>query len=81
MVLKVRRQPRETSQSLVHRFSKKVRRSGILLRARKIRFRMKPPSRQTKKKSALRREESRKKYEKLEKLGKMGEQSPFFKKR
>ena len=81
MVLKVRRQPRETSQSLVHRFSKKVRRSGILLRARKIRFREKPKSRQAKKVSALRREESRKRYEKLEKLGKMGEQRPFFKKR
>lgn len=81
MVLKVIRQPRETSQSLVHRFSKRVRRSGILLRARKIRFREKPKSRQVKRVSALRREESRKKYEKLEKLGKMGEQRPFFKRR
>ena len=71
MALQVRKQPKETSQSLVHRFSKRIRESGILLRARKSRFRSRKKSRQAKKVAALRREELRKKYKKLEKLGKL----------
>lgn len=71
MTLEVRREPRETSQSLVHRFSKRIRRSGILRRTRKNRFRKRPESRQTKKAAALRREELSKEYKKLEKLGKL----------
>lgn len=71
MALKIRRRPKETSQSLVHRFSKRVRGSGILIRARKSRFRTRRKSHQAKKAAALRREELRKQYEKLEKLGKL----------
>lgn len=73
MPLSVKRQTRETSQGLIHRFSKKVRRSGILLRARSNRFRKRPKSRQAKKASALRKTELREKYEKLKKLGRMEE--------
>lgn len=71
MPLEVKRQPRESSQALTHRFSKRVRKSGILLRARKIQFRQRPKSRQTKRVSALRRRELREEYEKLKKLGKI----------
>lgn len=71
MVLEVRKQPKETTQSLVHRFSKRVRESGILFRARKTRFRKRPRSAQAKKAAALRREALKKKYKKLEKLGKL----------
>ena len=73
MALEVRKQERESSQSLTHRFSKRVRASGILLRARKIKFRKKPKSHQAKKKSALRRKELKERYEKLKKLGKIEE--------
>jgi len=73
MALEVRRQQRESSQGLIRRFSKRVRRSGILFRARKIRFRQKRKSRQAKKVSALRRKELREEYEKLKKLGKVEE--------
>ena len=72
MALEVRRQFKETSQSLTHRFSKRVRGSGILLRARKIRFRKRKRSHYAKKSAALRRQELKKEYEKLEKLGKLG---------
>lgn len=71
MALEVKRQPKETSQSLVHRFSKRVRGSGILLRARKVRFRERKKSHYAKKSAALRRQELKKEYEKLEKLGKL----------
>jgi len=70
MALEVRKRDRETSQSLLHRFTKNVQQSGILLRARKNRFKVRKKSRQMKKKSALRREEVRKEYAKLKKMGK-----------
>lgn len=71
MVLEVKKQERETAQSLVRRFSRRIQQSGILLRARKTRFKARPKSRQAKKRAALRREELRKEYKKLKKLGKI----------
>jgi|AntAceMinimDraft_4_1070372.scaffolds.fasta_scaffold29822_3 hypothetical protein len=71
MSLKIEKQPKETSQSLIRRFSKRIKRSGILLQARKIRYRKKDKSGQMKKRAALRREELTKKYEELEKTGKV----------
>lgn len=73
MVLEVKKNERETSQGLVRRFSRRMKKSGILLRVRKSRFQKKEKSNQMKKRSALRREESRKEYEKLEKMGKIVE--------
>ena len=69
MVLEVKKQNRETSQSLIRRFSRSIQRSGILLRARAVRFRKKDKSKQMKKRTALRKEELKKEYEKLKKLG------------
>ena len=71
MILEVKKQERETAQSLVRRFGRRIQQSGILLRARKTRFRARPKSRQSKKRAALRREELRKEYQKLKKLGKL----------
>jgi ribosomal protein S21 len=71
MVLEIKKQTRETSQSLARRFTKRVQQSGILLQARKGIFKLRPKSRQGKKKAALRREELRKEYQKLRKLGKI----------
>jgi len=69
MALEVKRKPRESVQNLIKRFSQKVRRSGVLIQARKIRFRQQPKSRLAKKKAALRREQLKKEYEKMKKLG------------
>lgn len=71
MALEIKKQQRETSQSLVRRFAKTVQQSGILLRARKHRFHQRPKSRQAQQKAALRREELKKEYAKLKKLGKL----------
>ena len=71
MPLKVERQPKESSQNLIRRFTQKVRLSGILLEVRKRQFWQRPKSRQLKKRSALRREEKKREYEKLKKLGKI----------
>jgi len=71
MVLEVKKQERETSQDVIRRFTKRIQQSGLLLRARKIRFRVRRKSRQMKKRAALRREEIKKEYAKLKKLGKI----------
>jgi ribosomal protein S21 len=71
MPLKVQKQNRESTQGLIRRFSQKMRKSGILLEARKKQFRRREKSSQLKKRAALRREELRKRYEKLKKLGRI----------
>jgi len=71
MTLEVKKQERETSQSLVRRFGRRIQQSGILLRARSGRFYKRAESHQAKKRAALRRNELRKKYEELKKLGKL----------
>jgi len=70
MGFEVKKQERETSQNLVRRFSRRIKKSGILIGARKARFKKRPKSQQMKKRSALRREELKKEYERLEKLSK-----------
>ena len=71
MPLRANRQGRESSQGLVRRFSQKIRKSGILLEARKKRFKKREKSSQLKKRSALRKERKRREYEKLKKMGKI----------
>jgi len=71
MVIEVKKQQRETTQSLIRRFTKKVQQSGILLRARESRFHQRSKSHQMKQRAALRREKLKREYEKLKKLGKL----------
>lgn len=68
-VIEVEKQGRENSQNLIRRFTKKVQKSGVLVRARKGRFFHRPKSETMKKRAALRREKLRKEYENLKKLG------------
>lgn len=70
MPLKIHKDERESSQNLIRRFSRRVKQSGILVRARKNRFQQRPKSPALKKKSALRREELKKEYLYKEKMSK-----------
>ena len=70
MALEVKKQKRESNQGLIYRFARGMRRSGILLRKRRARFRARPKSDQVQKRAALRRVELKKEYEKSRKLGK-----------
>jgi len=65
MSLEVKRKEKETSQRLVRRFCKIIRQSGILRRAREVQFYQKPLSKTKKKLQALRKEEMKKKLEKM----------------
>jgi len=71
MPLEVKKKERENSQSLGHRFTKRVQQSGILRMARKKRFRRREKSRNMEKEATLRREKMKREYEKLKKLGKV----------
>lgn len=70
MALEIKKDNRETGQNLFRRFSKAIKQSGILIQARKNRFKKREKSEQMKRKSALRREEKRREFEKIKKLGK-----------
>lgn len=70
MALHVYRKEKENPQSLLHRFTKAVRQSGLLLELRSKRFQQRPKSDLAKKRSALRKEEIKKEAKRLEKLGK-----------
>lgn len=70
-IIHIERKDRESSGSLMRRFSRKVQQAGILSRARSLRFHTRAPSEEKKKKSALHRIAKRKTMERLYKLGKI----------
>lgn len=70
MSLEVQREEKENPRRLVRRFSQRVRRSGILRKARASRFYQRPLSKTKKKLQALRREEMKKKFENQNKYDK-----------
>jgi hypothetical protein len=78
MALEVRKQDRETTQSLMRRFSTGMKKSGILVRARKLRFRTRVKSPDMQKKAALRKEELKIEYKQKEKMGKLEKKPARF---
>lgn len=70
MALQVKRKEKETSQNLVHRFTKVVRQSGILLEVRGKQFRKRAKSNLAKKRSAIRRVQLRAEKKLQDKLAK-----------
>lgn len=73
MALKVTRKEKEDVQNLIRRFTRGVQQSGLLIKARKSLFREKRKSEELKKRAALRREEKKREYERLKKIGKIPE--------
>ncbi len=71
MKFEVRKQERETTLSLIRRFTKRVRESGVLNRARKGRFYLRNRSQTARKRSALRRIEAKKEYERAAKFAQL----------
>ena len=58
-MIEVKRKEKESSASLLRRFQKKVRQSGVLMSARKNKYYEKPKNKRQQKVSALRREKLR----------------------
>ena len=68
MKFEIKKQERETTLSLIRRFTRRVRESGVLNRARKGRFYVRNKSQTERKRSALRSIEAKKEYEREEKF-------------
>ncbi len=75
-MIEVRRRNRESTGALMRRFTRRVQRSRVLLKARKVRFFEPEKSRQSRRESAIRRIENRKEKDRLRKLGKLEEDVP-----
>ena len=71
MPVTVRKKEKESVQSLLRRFSRRIQQSGVLVRARRGRFYVPPVTKRQKKLSALRRQQIQKERERLYKLGKL----------
>lgn len=69
-MVEVRRREKESTGSLLRRFTRKVQQSRVLLDARKKAHRTRPKSKTKVRKDALRRVIKRKEYDRLRKLGK-----------
>ena len=69
MTVEVKRQPNESVNAMLRRFTRKVQLSGILLEARKVRFYEKKKKRELRRKEALYRLKKKKEVEEKEKLG------------
>ncbi len=68
-MIELKKKEKESTTNLLRRFTKKVRQSGVLLKARQNRFSVRPKSKLKKKNSALRRERLRQMRAELTKLG------------
>ena len=71
MAFDIKKQERETNLSLVRRFTKRIKESGIIRAAKKSRFAQRPQSKTKRKVAALRRIVKKKEYDTLAKLGKL----------
>ena len=69
-MVEVKRKDNESFESLLRRFNRKIQQSGVLIRARRIRFFDPPKSRNLQKVAARRRSQIRLQKEELKKLGK-----------
>lgn len=80
--VKVEKQNNENNTSLIRRFTKRVQASGMLPRAKSLRFRSRPISEAKRKQQTLKRLEKKKEREKLIKLGKLPDRTfPFSRSR
>jgi len=69
MTFEIQKQERENNQTLIRRFTRRFRDSGILMNAKKSVFRKREKSGQIQKRVTLRKIEKRAEYEKAWKLG------------
>lgn len=74
-MIEVRKKEKETAESLIRRFSRRIQQSGVLVRARRTRFRADEKSKREKRQEALYKVKIRKEIDKLKKLGKFDDEA------
>lgn len=74
-MIEVKKKDRESSESLIRRFSRRVQQSGVLVQARRSRFKTDKKSRREIREGAMYKDKVRKIVSKLKKMGKFDEES------
>lgn len=69
-MIHIKRKEKETTESLIRRFSRRVQQSGVLRQVRKLRYRTIEKSKPARRNEALYKVKIRKEIDKLKKLGK-----------
>ncbi|MDO8572681.1 MAG: 30S ribosomal protein S21 [bacterium] len=77
--VEVKKNPNESTASLIRRFTKRVQGSGVLPRVRGVTYRERPLSRLKRKMKTLKSINRKKEIEKLKKLGKIKEEVRYRK--
>lgn len=72
-MIHIKRKEKETTESLIRRFSRRVQQSGVLRQVRKLRYRTLEKSKPTRRAEALYKVKIRKEIDRLKKLGKFDE--------
>jgi len=67
--VEVKKREGESENSLVYRFNKKVRQSGLVREVRRRQFRSRPANKRQRRTSALYRDQRRKEFEELKRHG------------
>ena len=80
-MVEVKKKDGESFESLMRRFNRKIQQSGVLIRARKIRFFEPTKSKNLQRENAVRRAVNREKREELKKQGKLPVYGRKFKRR
>lgn len=74
-MIEVKKKDRESSESLIRRFSRRVQQSGVLVQARRSRFRTEGKTKREMIQGALYKEKVKKIVSRLKKMGKFDESS------
>lgn len=74
-MIEVKKKDRETSESLIRRFSRRVQQSGVLVQARRARFKADKKTRREMRQGAMYKEKVKKVVNKLKKMGKFDEEN------
>lgn len=72
-MIEAKRREGESTSAFLRRFVKKMQLSGVLVRARRTRFKTDPKTKREKQLAAVRRAQTAKERERLYKLGKLDE--------
>lgn len=74
-MIEVKKKDRETPESLIRRFSRRVQQSGVLMQARRARFRADEKSKREMRQGAMYKAKVKKIVGKLKKMGKFDEET------
>lgn len=74
-MIEVKKKDRESPESLIRRFSRRIQQSGVLVRARRVRFRSEEKSKREMREGAMYKVKVRKVVSKLKKMGKFDDQN------